>query len=184
VANRLDRLATLTYVGIHNDPKQVSADIGAFFRELRDLLGAPFPYLWVREWHPGGHGLHVHFLVGKFIHWSLIKEAWGDGRIDIRRKSRPQLRLGDGPAEEARYLARYLAKYLSKGSNQNRDEWSHRFDVAQGFQPRPILYSAPNEYEARLLACRKMGSAPSALWQSRNQENYTGPEVSWMAWNR
>jgi hypothetical protein len=30
-----------------------------------ELGGDAFPYLCVPEWHPGGHGLHVHFAVGR-----------------------------------------------------------------------------------------------------------------------
>jgi len=78
-ANRLNRLGTLTYAGQGcHDPGELRADVGSFFKGLRGQLGAkPIPYLWVPEWHPGGHGLHVHFAVGRFIKQSLIREEWG-----------------------------------------------------------------------------------------------------------
>ena len=64
-ANGLNRLGTLTYAGAGcHQPAQLRADVATFFRGVREGLrgGAP-PYLWVSQWHPGGHGLHVHFAV-------------------------------------------------------------------------------------------------------------------------
>src|SRR4051812_12416326 len=68
-ANRLNRLGTLTYAGEgFHDPARIRSDLGSFFRALRSRLGGrPFPYVWVPEWHPGGHGLHAHFAVGQLI---------------------------------------------------------------------------------------------------------------------
>ena len=68
-ANRLNRFATLTYAGEGCfDPVQLRADVAEFFRGLRRELGAkPLPYAWAPEWHPGGHGLHVHFTVGRYV---------------------------------------------------------------------------------------------------------------------
>jgi hypothetical protein len=83
VANRLNRLATLTYAdtGCH-DPAQLRLDVAAFFKSLRPALGGErLPYVWVPEWHPGGHGLHVHFTVGRYVRQSLIREAWGRGIV-------------------------------------------------------------------------------------------------------
>ena len=64
-SNRLNRLGTLTYAGEGcHDPRQFRRDVGGFFRRMRGELGGDaFPYLWVPEWHPGGHGLHGHFAV-------------------------------------------------------------------------------------------------------------------------
>ncbi len=42
-----------------------------------ELGGEAFPYLWVPEWHPGGHGLHLHFAVGRYVRQSLIRDVWG-----------------------------------------------------------------------------------------------------------
>ena len=85
-ANRLNRLGTLTYAGAGcHDPLALRADVAVFFRELRELLGGnAFAYLWTAEWHPGGHGLHVHFAVGRYIKRSLIDQAWGHGFPHIK----------------------------------------------------------------------------------------------------
>ena len=81
VANRLNRLATLTYAGEGcHDPVQLRQDVAAFFKGLRPALGGrAFPYVWVPEWHPGGHGLHVHFAVGRYVRQTLIRDTWGRG---------------------------------------------------------------------------------------------------------
>ena len=78
-ANRLNRLGTLTFAGNGcHDPAELRGYLSDFFRSLRlELGGAAFPYVWVPQWHPKDHGLHVHFAVGRFIKRSLISEAWG-----------------------------------------------------------------------------------------------------------
>jgi hypothetical protein len=113
-ANRLNRLATLTYAGEGCfDPLQLRGDVGEFFRGLRSGLGGePFAYAWASEWHPGGHGLHVHFAVGRYVRERLIREVWGRGITHIKRIQ--DLPVGSGAVEEARRAAGYLAKYVSK----------------------------------------------------------------------
>ncbi len=126
-ANRLNRLGTLTYAGEGcHDPGELRADVGSFFKGLRGQLGAkPIPYLWVPEWHPGGHGLHVHFAVGRFIKQSLIREEWGRGHVHIKLLS--NLSVGSGALEEARLSARYLSKYVSKAAADGREAgWQMR----------------------------------------------------------
>ncbi len=182
VANRLNRLGTLTYAAACTDPRQVSEDVGGFFRGLRSEIGRPFPYVWVREWHPGGHGLHVHFLVGRFVRQSLIRTVWGRGIVDIR--ARGMQRLGEGAAAESRRAARYVAKYVSKASQEDRIPGLHRFVVAQGFQPKLVSVRAPNELEAMRIACEVMRGVPSRHWRPFRDPDWTGPLVVWMAWDR
>jgi len=77
-ANRLNRFGTLTYASSCRDPLQLRADIGGFFRGLRrELGGERLPYAWTSEWHPGAHGLHVHFAVGRYVRQRLIRDVWG-----------------------------------------------------------------------------------------------------------
>ena len=85
-ANRLNRFATLTYAGAGCfDPVQLRADVGEFFRGLRrELGGEPLPYAGAPEWHPGGHGLHVHFAVGRYVGQRLIADVWGRGIAHIK----------------------------------------------------------------------------------------------------
>jgi hypothetical protein len=136
--NRLNRLGTLTYRGAGcHDVAQLHADLGAFFRRLRRALGgSPFPYVWVGEWHPKGHGLHAHFAVGRFVPRSVIEECWPHGFVHIKL-------LGDLPSastalEQARMGARYLSKYVVKASDDPLSFGQHRYEVAQRFAPRLV----------------------------------------------
>ena len=119
-ANRLNRLGTLTYRGEGcHDPGALRSDLGGFFRELRDGLGAgPLPYVWVPQWHPGGHGLHAHFAVGRFVPRGLIERAWGHGFVHI--KLLDGLPVGSGELAEARLAARYLAGYAGRDLGDER----------------------------------------------------------------
>jgi len=95
------------------------ADVGVFFKELRrELGGKAIPYLWVPEWHPGGHGLHVHFAVGRYIGQPLIREIWDLGHVHIKLLG--DLPVGSGSLAEARLAARYLSKYASKAVEEKR----------------------------------------------------------------
>src|SRR4029078_6847252 len=80
-ANRLNRLGTLTYRGEGcHDSAALRGHVAGFFRCLRHRLGGGgFPYVWVPPWHPGGHGLHVHFAVGRYVSRGLIERSWGRG---------------------------------------------------------------------------------------------------------
>jgi hypothetical protein len=98
-ANRLNRFATLTYAGLGCfDPHQLRADAAEFFRGLRrELGGKPLPYAWASEWHPGGHGLHVHFAVGRYVGQRLIRDVWGRGIVHIKL-------IGDLPVGSSRRM--------------------------------------------------------------------------------
>lgn len=113
-ANRLNRLGTLTYAGAGNhDPLLLREHLGVFFRRLRgEMGGEAFPYLWVPEWHKSGHGLHVHFAVGRFIPRRKIEVSWGHGFVHIKLLG--DLPVGSGRLAEARRAALYLAKYAGK----------------------------------------------------------------------
>jgi hypothetical protein len=131
VANRLNRHATLTYAGAGcHDPGELRRDVGAFFKALRPALGGQaLPYVWVPEWHPGGHGLHVHFIVGRYVRQSLIREAWGRGIVHIQLIG--DLPVGSGVLAEARKAAGYLCKYIGKGlDDERRRAGLHRYEVA------------------------------------------------------
>ena len=119
-ANRLNRLGTLTYAGAGCfEPLQLRADVAEFFRGLRSELGGrPLPYAWASEWHPGGHGLHVHFAVGRYVGQRLIRDVWGRGIVHIKLIG--DLPVGSGALEEARRAASYLAKYVSKNITDPR----------------------------------------------------------------
>jgi hypothetical protein len=183
-ANRLNRLGTLTYRGEGcHDPARLRADLGAFFRELRAGPDAGrFPYVWVPQWHPGGHGLHAHFALGRFIGRKLIERAWGHGFVHI--KLLDGLPVGSGALGEARLAARYLARYVGREvEDERRLAGLHRYEVAQGFQPAKIeCYGASSE-DVIERASGYMGSAPEQVWLSSSVEGWRGPPACWAQWN-
>jgi hypothetical protein len=183
VANRLNRLATLTYAGEGCfDAVQLRRDVGTFFKALRPGLGGEaLPYVWVPEWHPGGHGLHVHFIAGRYVRQSLIREAWGHGLVHIKLIG--DLPVGSGTLSEARKAAGYLCKYIGKGlDDERRRDGLHRYEVAQGFQPERIYVYGETDAEAIERASQHMARAPETIWRSSSVEGWRGPPACWVAW--
>jgi hypothetical protein len=188
-ANRLDHLGTLTYrpPGCY-EPRQARADVAVFMRGLRASLGHRLPYVWVPEWHPGGHGLHVHFAVSQFIDHALIDRTWDRGHTFIT-----YLRGAPGGSDrlaKARRTGRYLGKYVGKGFAEARDPSGrarpglHRYDVAQGFQPVRLRLLGTSEADVLAQAAAFMGAPPSTQWSSEGREEWTGPPVVWASWDR
>lgn len=181
VANRLNRLGTLTYGGAGcHDPVELRRDVGEFFRGLRSLVGKALAYAWVPERHPGGHGLHVHFAVARYTPRWMIEESWGRGYVHIKLLG--DLPIGSGAAGESRAAARYLAKYVRKGLDEGSTFGLHRFDVAQGFQPLIERIAAPRQADVIEAAVGRMGSAPSYVWRSVGVEGWFGPEALYLSW--
>ena len=183
-ANRLNRLGTLTYGGDGcHEIDQLVVDVGRFFRRLRSGLGGdPLPYLWVPEWHPSGHGLHVHFAVGQYIKRSLIADAWGHGFVHIKLLG--DLPVGSGALGEARKAASYLSKYVGKAFADTRVPGRNRYDVGQGFQPliTPVWGSSRSE-AIREASARMGGRAPSYVWSSVQTDGWQGPPAVWVQWS-
>jgi len=180
-ANGLNRLGTLTYAGAGcHDPRWFRTDVAEFFRDLRGSLGgAPLAYAWVPEWHKSGHGLHAHFAVGRWIDRKHIEAAWGRGFISIKLLG--DLPVGSGAREEARVAARYLAKYVGKDFD-GHDAGLHRYDVAEGFQPRSVPVAGVSATAALDAACRIMRGAPVRMWDSSQTEGWQGPPAVWASW--
>jgi hypothetical protein len=180
-ANRLNRLGTLTYAASCRDPRQLRTDVGAFFRGLRSELGdKPLPYAWTSEWHPGGHGLHVHFTVGRYVRQRLIRDVWGRGIVHIKQIG--DLPVGSAALEEARVAASYLAKYVSKSFATDRLPGLHRYEVAQGFQPEQVRLAAGSEQAVIAEASERMGGPPSQVWRSSESRGWRAPPAYWCAW--
>lgn len=182
-ANRLNRLATLTYAGDGcHDEGRLRNDVGLFVKSLRTRLGGvPFPYVWVPEWHPRGHGLHVHVALGQFVDWRLLRDSWGQGIVHIKLIG--EARQSRNALAQARTAGRYLAKYAAKdAAADGRGSGRHRYEVAQGFQPGAIVCYAPTAEAAIAVAARYMGSVPTETWFSSSREGWDGPPACWVAW--
>jgi hypothetical protein len=156
-------------------------DVAGFFRKLTRAVGSRFPYLWVPEWHPSGHGLHCHFAVGQFVHWRTIKAAWGRGIVDIRLLT--NLPVGSGALGEARLAARYLAKYVGKDLGATGTGGLHRYEVAQDFGPKVRRLTGPTLAGVMASAAAIMGSEPSDVWDSDTDTEWDGPHAVWAAWS-
>jgi len=137
--------------------------------------------LWTAEWHPGGHGLHVHFAVGRFVRRSLIEQAWGRGFVHIKLLG--DLPVGSGTLGEARKAAGYLSKYVGKGFDADRLAGLHRYEVAQGFQPEMTPVWGRTRDEAYAKACGLMGGeVPERVWTSDQAEGWQAPPALWLSW--
>ncbi len=185
-ANRLNRLGTLTYSGVGgHDAALIRSHLGEFFRELRQQLGGnSFPYVWVPEWHKSGHGLHAHFAVGRFIKRSVISRAWGHGFVHIKLLG--DLPVGSTSLAEARRAAGYLSKYVSKSfaDADARALGLHRYDVAQGFRPRPVALSGITAADVIAQASQLLEGAPTSEWSSADVDDWQGPPAIWAQWGR
>jgi len=180
-ANVLNRHATLTY-GPPGclDAAGLRADVAGFFRGLRDQLGGRLPYVWVPEWHPGGHGYHVHVALGRYVPRGVIERAWPHGHFWIKLIG--NLPAGAGALGEARVVAGYLAKYVSKAfDDERRPLGRHRYEVGQGFQPEKVLVYGRSAEDVIARASRLMGCPPSYVWLSP-KEGWHGPPACWAQW--
>jgi hypothetical protein len=162
------------------DEVRLRADLRRFFRSLRHRLGQPIPYAWVPERHADGERLHVHCALGRFVLRSMIAAAWPHGLFWITQIS--DLPVGSTPRDEARVAARYLAKYVGKDIGGRSATGLHRYEVAQGFQPREVAVTARTGWEAFRAACDVVGSSPRTVWWSRDQEGWEGPPSVWVQW--
>ena len=148
----------------------------------KGLAAARLPYLWVAEWHPGGHGLHAHFAVGRYVPRSTIERAWGRGFVHIKLLG--GLPVGSGTLAEARLASRYLSKYVRKGiEHAERLAGLHRYEVAQGFQPGRVLFEARTEAQVIERASEAMGGPPAYVWRSTGVEGWHGPPACWASWD-
>lgn len=183
-ANRLNRLGTLTYRGTGNhDPVAVRLHLAGFFRDLRARLGGePFAYAWVPEWHKTDHGLHAHFAVGRLLKRGLIEASWPHGFVSIKLLS--NLPVGSTSLSEARIAGGYLAKYVAKSFADPvaRSLGSHRYDVAEGFQPEQLRFYGRSRTDVLGLASAHLGHDPRTVWDSSEALDWQGPPTVWAQW--
>jgi len=181
-ANRLNRLGTLTYRGDGcHDPAGLREDLGGFFRRLRASVGERFPYLWVPEWHKSGHGLHAHFAVGRYVRHGALEAAWARGFVHITLLG--DLPTGSGALGEARLASRYLSKYVGKDLGEGKAAGLHRYEVAQGFQPKSIELDGATVEAVVGWAESLMDRPAGHVWRSRDDEAWNGPPAVWASWD-
>jgi hypothetical protein len=89
----------------------------------------------VPEWHPGGHGLHVHVATASFVPKEILETAWAHGFVDDGERARRRLSRARSP----KLVGRYVAKYIGKAhEGAERPPGGHTYEVSQGYTPRPI----------------------------------------------
>lgn len=183
VANRLDRLVTLTYRGEGcHDPGALRADVAAFVKRLRRVRNLQsFPYAWVPELHESGHGFHVHLAVSQYLPKDEVEAAWGHGWVDLRRLASGMEYASE--ASRAKLAASYLAKYASK-------QWAtklaglHRYEVGEGHQPKWMRLTS-DTFEAVLTAAVWVmgGHQPVEVRSSSDWAGWMGPVTRWVRWD-
>ena len=185
-ANGLNRLGTLTYDGQGcHDPLATREHLRGFFRDLRAGLGGkPMAYVWVPEWHKTGHGLHVHFAVGRYVPRSVISSAWGRGFVHIKLLG--DLPVGSGPLGEARRAAGYLSKYVAKTFTDADAHvlGLHRYGLAQGFTPTKVSLHGTSADDVIDQASQFFGMEPARRWSSGEVEGWKAPPAIWAQWGR
>lgn len=176
VANQLLKMLTLTYAQTVLEHKVVKDDVNALFVRWRSLKGGKsFPYAYVLEFHPGGHGLHVHTAVPlHFIDKFWLEETWGHGIVHYRDPK--PLRHGD-TRERARNLSRYLSKYVSKDLGNIHEKNAHRYEVAQGFGVEVERQAFHTLVEANHWLSKFRDESFVQVWESSKDQDWEGPPV-------
>ncbi|WOO98071.1 hypothetical protein [Micrococcus terreus] len=87
---------------------------------------------------------------------------------------------------EARVAAGYLAKYVAKSFADpvDRELGSHRYDVAEGFQPDRIHFTGTSRADVLAQASAHLSATPSIVWDSAEAEDWQGPPTMWAQWGR
>lgn len=182
-ANGIDRLASLTFAPpFCTDPHELRCHMSRFFRRTRAALDRPFPYLWVPELHKDGERFHAHVGFADYIPKAQLAELWGHGFVDIRRI---RVRGASSRTEHSRKAAGYLSKYVGKAFDRHDVFGRHRYECAQGFQPRTVEYLGATHDEAMAFATEQLGgSAPSYVWSSDEVDDWKGSPTKVGFWDK
>jgi hypothetical protein len=155
-----------------DDRPVVVRRVQAFCRRVRRRFPR-LTWLAVLEWHPGGHGWHVHMVVDRFVPKALVSELWGWGFVDCRlitpKGSESQL-------SGARKAAAYVAKYLSKGeegSGPAHVKGDHRYLRPLGLKWTEV--EAEGEFARLVELVWSHLRTVTWLWHSGSHEGWRGP---------
>ena len=173
VHNCLSKMWTLTYRDKCWSRAQAVADIHDFVKEWRTYMGRPFPYVWVLEKHKD-RSWHVHMAVhaGLYTDKTQLQKMWGHGlvRFDLSKK-----RHHGESRNDFRRLSRYLSKYISKDFADDSDMGTHRYEVAQGYQPEKVSHRFESLGDA--IGYLAMFGVYKVVWDSLSDPKWTGPNV-------
>lgn len=172
VHNRLGRMWTLTFGHPQYSRARVIAVVNDFMQRWRGAEGKPFPYLYVAELHPDGHGWHVHMAVPDWLYAQKheLQKIWGWGIVQFSAR-----RKGAGSRRDYRRLAGYLTKYFSKDWGDELEPGSHRYERARGFSPLVVSV----RFESRAAALEWLegldGYSFAQVWSSEDSLDWCGP---------
>jgi hypothetical protein len=171
----LTRMWTLTLAEATTAEQRglVVARLQAFVRRCR----ARWPrlqWLAVLEWHPGGHGWHVHMVVNRFVPKHLVTSLWGWGHVDTRRIS---VKGNSTSMEATRKAGTYVAKYLTKrpgDDSPDHEHGDHRY-----YRPRGMKWTeirAEGEWADMItVVWSYWGRPPTWVWWSGSDQEWRGP---------
>lgn len=134
-------------------------------------------WLAVLEWHPQGHGWHIHMVVNRWLPKSVMAETWGHGFVDARL-IRPKGECTGRAA--ARQAASYVAKYLGKGGDDDHPSPAHekgqqRYLRSEGLDVTEVC--GEGEYQALLAWLWEALGDVSWVWWSGAADGWRGPPV-------
>lgn len=172
----LTRMFTLTLRAATTAEERplVVRKVQAFTRRLR----ARWPrlrWLAVLEWHPGGHGWHVHMVCNRWLPKAVLADLWGWGFVDARRI---KVRGDSTSMAAARKAASYVAKYVSKAVGDGAPEHvagDHRYLRPLGMTWTEV--EAEGTFERLInVAWGWWPTAVSWMWWSGDESSWKGPK--------
>ena len=175
--NGLRKMWVLTFEEAVWDRVLIKGLVNEFMISWRVFYGCkPFPYAYVLELHPNGHGYHVHVATPLgFMDKSRLQKMWGHGVVWFSDRKFPK---GSGGRRQSEILAFYLAKYLDKSfEDESRAPGEHRYEVAQGFDPVQVRRSFATAREAREWLMLFDGEQFHEVWCSDDQDEWEGRPV-------
>lgn len=175
--HRLTRMWTLTLreETTADERPIVVLKLQQFLRRVR--LELPHVvWLAVLEWHPGGHGWHIHIVVNRFVPKQWIQTNWKHGFVDVRRISVK----GDSSSRQAvSKAASYLAKYVSKPAPEGAPPHvpgDHRYFRPLGLALTELVAEGSYEDMVRL-AWEYFPAGVGWIWHSNQSEGWRAPPV-------
>jgi len=166
---------TLRRTTLAEDRPAVVRLVQAFTRKVRDHWPR-LRWLAVLEWHPGGHGWHIHVVVNKYVPKPWIQANWRAGFVDVRRITVK----GDSTSRQAvSKAASYLAKYVSKDPPEGAPPHlpgEHRYYRPLGLSLTELV--AEGSYEEMVqLAWTYFPAGVGWVWHSSMADDWRAPPV-------
>jgi len=163
---------TLARSTMAEDRPTVVRMVQGFTRRLR-AASPRTVWLAVLEWHPGGHGWHVHVCISRFLPKALLAELWPHGFVDGRRIT---VRGDAKSLSAARRAGQYVAKYLTKSQAETAPahvKGDHRYLRPLGLKWTELLAEGAHSDLVALVVAH-LGSVTWA-WYSGTDETWRCP---------